>query len=377
MSCLRVAIVLSELRPGGMERVVVHLAHGLSRRNIQTMVVCIENSGKLSPILAPTSVHLRSLRSTRSADLMAVLRLGRLIMTFAPSVINVHDYASAPYAVSANWIAGRVPVVFTAHGLLYEGFNRLRNRYRFFSRWFSRLTAVSDEVASRHRDFLNWSGSVSIIPNGVPSIEPKKDLRNQVRSEIGCRHDDCLFLAVGNPRPEKGFEDLIDATAMVCNKGISRKKNIIVVIAGAMADTPYCNMLKERVKDHGIKTSCRFIGFRSDMDALYSAGDVFVLSSRSEGLPMVVLESMMAGLPVIATRVGGVSDALGENGLLIDPGQPAQIAKAMIRMMEEDGLPERLGRAGKEHALKLYSVDRMVDEYVAQYCSLVNGKKYS
>jgi glycosyltransferase involved in cell wall biosynthesis len=356
-----------------MERVVVHLASGLCRRNIETMVVCIENPGELAPFLESTGVQLQAVASVRSMDIGAVWRLGRLFRSFAPSVINIHDYASSPYAVSANWMAGRAPILFTAHGLLYEGFDQLRNRYRFFSKGFSRLTAVSDEVASRHKEFLNWSDSVRIISNGVPAIEPDRDRRNKVRRELGCRDVDYLFLAVGNPRPEKGFEDLIDATQILNNNNTS-DKNLLVAVAGKMTDTPYCRMLKKQTKQRGVEDHCRFIGFRSNMDALYAAADAFVLSSRSEGLPMVVLESMMAGLPVIATRVGGVPDAVGEHGLLVDPGQPAQIADAMARLMTEEGLAGRLGKSGKAHAHRVYGVDRMVDEYIACYRGMVNGK---
>lgn len=373
MNCLRVAIILSELRPGGMERVVVHLARELFRRRIETMVICIENPGELAPLLVSAGVHLQSLGSRRSMDIGTVIRLYRLLKEFNPSVVNIHDYASSPYAVSANWIAGSAPIVFTAHGLLYEGFDRLRNRYRFFSKWFSQLTAVSNEVASRHKEFLNWSDSVPIISNGVPAIEPDMNRRNRVRGELGCRDVDHLFLAVGNPRPEKGFEDLIDATQTLYNDK-TLGKNFLVAVAGKMADTPYCRMLKKRAKHRGVEDYCRFIGFRSDMDALYAAADSFVLSSRSEGLPMVVLESMMAGLPVIATRVGGVPDAVREHGLLVDPGQPTQIAEAMARMMKEEELPGRLGKFGKAHAQKIYGVDRMVDEYIACYRGMVNGK---
>lgn len=369
----RIAIILSELRAGGMERVVVHLASGLCRRHIETMVICIENPGELATALESTGVQLQTLTSTRSMDIGALWRLGRLLGSFAPSVINIHDYASSPYAVSANWIAGRAPIVFTAHGLLYEGFDRLRKRYRFFSKWFSQLTAVSYEVASRHKEFLNWSDSVPVISNGVPPVEPDMNRRNRVRSELGCRDVDHLFLAVGNPRPEKGFEDLIDATQILDNDK-TLENNFMVAVAGKMADTPYCRMLKKRAKHRGVEDRCRFIGFRSDMNALYAAADAFVLSSRSEGLPMVVLESMMAGLPVIATRVGGVPDAVREHGLLVDPGQPAQIAEAMARLMKEKGLAGRLGKSGKAHAQKMYSVDRMVDEYVACYRGVVNGK---
>lgn len=371
---IRLAIVLSELRPGGMERVVVHLANGLCLRNIATMVICIENQGELVSELKARGVRLVALGSKRSMDIGAVLRLRRLIKEFSPSIINIHDYSSSPYAVIANQIAGSIPIVFTAHGLLYAGFDKLRNRCRFFSKWFSELTAVSEEVAARHKEFLNWSHPMTIIPNGVPSIERDVNLRNKIRYELGCRATDILFLAVGNPRPEKGFEDLIDAVAILRDEA-GRKKGFLAVIAGNLTDDRYCQMLNQRVHDSGVKDYCRFLGFRADTHALYSAADVFVLSSRSEGLPMVILESMMAGLPVIATRVGGVPEAVGENGVLVDPRQPTQLAKAMEFMLTQGGLMEWFGRSGQIHTRKVYDAKRMVDDYIDCYLTVMNRKR--
>ena len=370
---LRIAIILSDLRPGGMERVVVHLAKGLSSRGIATMVVCLQNPGELSHELEGTGVHFEALYSLASKDISALWRLRTLLRRFCPSVINVHDYASAPYAVAANWLAYRVPILFTAHGLLYEGFDQLRRRYQFFSRFFSRLTAVSEKVAERHKEYLSWSGQVPITCNGVPAIQCNALLRNAVRAELGLRPEALLFLAVGNPRPEKGFEDLIDATAILRDTE-GRERDFGVAIEGKLTDSEYCRMLHRRVEECSVQDRFWFLGFRSDTTALYSAADVFVLSSRSEGLPMVILESMMAGLPVITTRVGGVPDAVGDSGLLVEAGNPKQLAGAMGRILSEERLADRLGRTGREHAFSSYGVDRMIDDYIACYDALVTRR---
>jgi len=367
---LRIAIILSELRPGGMERVVVYLAKGLSSRGIATMVVCLQNPGELSQELEGTGVHFEALYSLASKDISALWRLRTLLWRFCPSVINVHDYASTPYVVTANWLAYRAPILFTAHGLLYEGFDGLRCRYRFFSRFFTRLTAVSETVADRHKAYLSWSAQVPVIRNGVPAIQRNERFRDAVRAELGIRPDALLFLAVGNPRPEKGFEYLIDATAILRDTQ-GRERDFVVAIAGKLIDSEYCRMLHHRVEERSVQDRFRFIGFRSDTTALYSAADVFVLSSCSEGLPMVILESMMAGLPVIATRVGGVPDAVGGRGLLVEAVNPEQLAFAMGRILSEEGLADRLGRIGREHALSTYGVDRMVDDYIGCYEALV------
>ena len=353
-----------------MERVVVHLAKGLSARGIATMVVCLQNPGELAQELEGTGVHFKALHSLAGKDISALWRLRTLLRRFCPSVINVHDYASAPYAVAANWLAYRAPILFTAHGLLYEGFDGLRHRYRFFSRFFSRLTAVSEAVAERHKQYLSWSGQVPVIRNGVPAIQRNTQLRDAVRAELGIRPDVLLFLAVGNPRPEKGFEYLIDATAILRDTE-GRERDFVVAIAGKLTDSEYCRMLHRRVEERSVQDRFRFIGFRSDTTALYSAADVFVLSSRSEGLPMVILESMMAGLPVVATRVGGVPDAVGDRGLLVEAANAEQLAFAMGRILSEEGLADRLGRTGRKHALSTYGVDRMVDDYISCYDTLV------
>ena len=333
------------------------------------MVVCLQNPGELARELDGTGVHFEALRSLAGKDISALWRLRTLLRRFCPSVINVHDYVSTPYAVVANWLAYRVPILFTAHGLLYEGFDGLRRRYRFFSRFFTRLTAVSEKVAERHKEYLSWSGHVPIICNGVPAIQCNTQLRDAVRAELGIRLDVLLFLAVGNPRPEKGFEYLIDATAILRDTE-GRERDFIVAIAGKLTDNEYCRMLHRRVEERSVQDRFRFIGFRSDTTALYSAADVFVLSSSSEGLPMVILESMMAGLPVVATRVGGVPDVVGDSGLLVEAGNPEQLAFAMRRILSEEGLADRLGRTGREYALSTYGVDRMVDDYIACYDAL-------
>jgi glycosyltransferase involved in cell wall biosynthesis len=367
---MRVSIILSELRLGGMERVVVHLAKGLSSRGIATMVVCLQNPGDLAPELDGLGVQLEALRSLASKDISALWRLRALLWKFRPSVINVHDYASATYVVAANWLAYRTPILLTAHGLLYDGFDGLRRRYRFFSRFFTRLTAVSETVAERHKEYLSWSGHVPVIRNGVPAIHRNALLRNAVRAELGLSSETLLFLAIGNPRPEKGFEYLIDATVILRDME-GRKRDFVVAIAGKLTDSEYCRMLHCRAEKRSVQDQFRFLGFRNDTTALYSAADVFVLSSRSEGLPMVILESMMAGLPVIATCVGGVPDAVGDNGLLVEPANPRQLAVAMERIINEDSLADRLGRSGQIHALAEYGIDRMLDDYIACYETIV------
>lgn len=366
---LRLALILSELRPGGMERVVVHLARGLAARNVPVLVICLQAPGQLASEFEGTAARLVALNSFSGKDLGAVWRLRRELSRFKPSVIHVHDYASLPYGAAANVLAGRKPLLFTAHGLLYEGFESLRSRNRFFVRFLTAFSAVSAKVAQRHRDYLDWQKPIEVIANGVPAAPRDVANRERLRTEFGCNPGGFLFLAVGNPRPEKGFEDLIDAVAL-----LPAGQDVRVVVAGTLNESDYCRMLLRRVDERQVGDRCRFLGFRQDTAALYAAADAFVLSSRSEGLPMVILEAMMAGLPVVATRVGGIPDAVGEQTLLVDAAQPAQLATAMARLATEPVLAENLAAAGKAHVERAFGVERMVDEYVGWYGKVLSSE---
>ncbi len=359
----RVALVVTELRPGGMERLVVHLAIGLADRGVPVQVVCLHNAGRLSSLLLEQDVSVVALNSTSGKDIKALYRLWQQLKQFRPTHIHLHDYASLPYAALANLFAGRNPLLFTAHGLLYEGFEPLKKRLRFFSRFLTAASAVSEKVAQRHRDYLGWKKEITVIGNGVPPVGVSDEQRRCMRQELGCADDTCLFLAVGNPRPEKAFEDLLDAAALLREK----EQGFFVAIAGTLADNAYCQGLLNKFEQLDLADHCRFLGFRDDTAALYAAADVFVLSSRSEGLPMVILEAMSAGLPVISTNVGGIPDAVGDSVLLVEAQQPALLAAAMERLTKDPELQMRLSDCGKEYVESHFGVGRMVEEYLEWY----------
>ncbi len=357
----RAVLVITELQPGGGERVVVHLAEGLHRRGIETLVICTRHPGPLAEQLKTVPVPVESLGSQRGYDLFLLYKLRRLLHKWHPDVINVHDRASLPYVAAANF-ARRTPVVYTGHGLLFGQSQRPPFRYRWIRPGLAAMTAVAEEAATKHRRHLGWTREITIIPNGVPDISPDPARREKTRRELGIDPGTIVFLAVGNARPEKGFELLIRAAAGVGSPAV-------VMIAGQIQDDAYGRMLRQEQPLAGERV--RLLGFRSDTAALYSAADVFVLSSRSEGLPMVVLEAMMAGLPVIATRVGGLPQVISpETGVLVDSENVEQLRDAMNALLADGERRRRLGAAARAAALKNYSVDVMVDGYIKVFQTL-------
>jgi len=369
----RVAMVITELRLGGAERVVVHLARSFVKYGVSVCVICLREKGQLACELEHTPVQLNALHSHRGYDFVAIKRLANILRRFKPRLVNVHDYTSLPYVALAQGIIPRWPIVFSAHGLLFEGFEKPRLRYRLPARRLAAMTAVSDQVAERHRQHLNWPGHIDIIPNGVPGPPVNPGHRSIIRDELNIAPDVFVFLAVGNARPEKAFEDLLNAAALLQHTAISRP--FVVLVSGLLPETAYCRELLAARERLNLNDTVRFLGFRGDIASLHSAADAFVLSSRSEGLPLVLLEAMMAGLPIVATRVGGVP-AVVENGMgiLVDPAAPQQLSDAMQTLLTDAQLCATTGENAAQHARANYSIEQMATRYLRTFDYVIAKK---
>lgn len=371
----RVCFVLSELRGGGAEKVVVHLSATLRKMGLTVEIICLQNRGILADEAEAAGVRVVALNSLRSYDFGAMVALARELRRFRPDVINVHDRASLPYVVSARCVGGRAPVVFSAHGLLMED-ESPRLRYRLAARNVQQVTAVSQPAAEEYARLLGWRGTVKVIDNGVPRVERSDDLGKELRRSLNIPDEAFVFMAMGNIKPEKGFEDLLAAAAALRRQ--CTEHPFVVLIAGARAESEYDRMLTDRHRSLALDDVVQFLGFRSDTQAIYSAADAFVLPSRKEGLPMVLLEAMTCALPVVATEVGAVPDVVRHNtdGLLVHPASPEQFAEAMSRLLTDGGLRRRLGDAAARRVEEVYSVEAMARKYLAVFeqCVFKTGR---
>ena len=359
----RVAIVLDSLRAGGKERVVATLARQLHRDGLGVSVISLHGDNGLTGNLAAAGVDVHLIRSSKRWDLSAIGRLRRLLQRLRPDVINVHDRFSLPYVVAARALIARVPIVMSCHGLLMSSLRPTRAQY-LAARRVDAFTAVSLDVAEAYGHFFSSPAAFELTPNGIEPVITDAEAGRNVRGELGIAPDAFVFLAVGAVKPEKGYEDLLTACGQFGNDGQPRAH---VVIAGSQADEPYAGQLQQIVDAEGLAAAVHFIGHRDDVEALYSAADAFLLPSRSEGLPLALLEAMSAGLPVVATAVGGVPSVLGTDaGLLIEPNQPQQLAQAMTRLLDDAGLRDGLS----QRAAAAVSVDHNAETMAAAYIDI-------
>jgi len=203
----------------------------------------------------------------------------------------------------------------------------------------------------------------------------QEQLGAEVRRELGLSDDAFLFVAVGNLVPEKGYEDLLDACGLLRHRPAGRQ--FVVAVAGQAAQPEYGDLLEARARQLQLESTVRFLGHREDTLALYSAADAFVLASRTEGLPMVLLEAMSAGLPVVASAVGGVPGILRRSraGLLVEPGTPTSLADAMARILSDSQLRHDLGGAAAEFVRAHYTTRQMAERYLQVFSKVSAGER--
>jgi glycosyltransferase involved in cell wall biosynthesis len=190
-----------------------------------------------------------------------------------------------------------------------------------------------------------------VIPNAVDV-----DAIPQARRD----GDPPLVVAVGRLAEPKDALTLVRALAAVPGRAFG------ALLVGDGPDRP---AVEAEVRRLGLRDVLTLTGTRDDVPALLAQADVFALSSRSEGAPLSILEAMAAGLPVVASRVGGVPELVvdGETGLLVPPGDPAALAAALGRLVADAGLRDRLGAAGRQRAQRCFDVRRQRREHLDCY----------
>jgi len=366
---LRVALMLESDGPGGAEVMLLHLAEELRRRGHFVLPVGPDaGSGWLAERFRergfePATFTLRSpidLRCWRG--LVALLRDRRI------DVVHSHEFTMGVYGgFAANSLS--LPHVITMHGGRYYAERWRRRTALGWAAARSRaLVGVSDATADDLRRTLPAAANrVCVVPNGIPLTTGN---RARARVALGLSEADRLILAVGNLYPVKGHDVLIRAFAMIADEPATSTWSVAIAGRGE-AEAP----LRRLAAELGIADRVQLLGLRSDVPDLLAAADLFVLPSRSEGLPLALIEAMGASLPIVSTQVGGIAEvvARGAEALLVPPENAPQMASALTQLIRD---PERrlaLGRAARQRATSAYSVESMGDRYVALYNAAPEG----
>jgi glycosyltransferase involved in cell wall biosynthesis len=356
---LKILHVDPETSFGGGERQVAGLIRHLAKRGHESILAAPAES-RLAAIVPAADARLRPLAIRSDIDLVAALRLRRLAAVESPHIVHFHT--SRAHAMSP-WLrryAGRAIVTRRMDYPLRPGpwTNLLYNRS------VAAVVAISEEVRRRLLAAGVRSERVRVIHSGVepPAGLPGRAGRAAARERFGL-DDELAIGVVAALERRKGHDVLFHALARLAAAGGLR---FCCVVCGAGSERA---ALERLARELGIAGSVRFLGEQRQVADVLAALDVFVLPSRHEGLGVAVLEAMAAALPVVASAVGGIPEAVaaGRTGLLVRAEDPDALAAAIVELGRDRERARRLGSAGRDRVLAEFSMEVMASRYERLY----------
>ena len=374
----RILNVVPTLMCGGTEIQFMALARQLDPQRFEIEFACLRRWGPFvqevtDRKMALTEYPVRTFRSIQALRQQA--RLARHITRNRIDVVHAYNFYGNVFAVPPARLVAPVVIASVRDRAPY-----LTPMQKRVQRWACQFADCILVNAGAVREWLIGEGysesKIAVIRNGVDLTRfssPADPTR--IRRELALPVDAPLVVVVSRLTQQKGLEQLLAATALLRERHPDAR--VLIVGETAPHDTAYLGELQRLAERHRVTDRVVFTGLRSDIPALLAAADVAVMPSLNEALSNVLLESMAAGAPTVATLVGGTPEALvdGTTGLLIPPGEPRAIADAVSRLLADRVLADRLGRDARDFIREHFSVERMVSATETLYLELLARKQ--
>jgi len=366
---IKVLHVIPNFGAGGAERLVLDLMEEMDHEKFEVAAVSLypETGTVFEDEIRKKGLRVFYLDKHKGLDLTMIPKLGKVFKHYKPDVVHTHLYVLR-YTVLPSLLC-RVPVcVHTVHTLAQ---NEVGWAGRFINKMCFRFgnvvpVSISREVATSVRRVYGAKIRTPVIYNGVKTTLFSSNSGVEQCKERG----ETVIVHVGRFEPPKNHRLLLEAFSVASSK-CSKLKLWLV------GDGKLRSSVKEMVQNLGLRDRVLFLGTRSDIPKLMACSDIFVLSSKWEGLPLVVIEAMAAGKPVVATAVGGVPELVenGLTGLLVPSDNANALAEALLLLAEDPELRQVMGQKGQKKAIDRFDISRTAREYEALYCKLLEERK--
>ncbi len=378
MSSIRLLNVVPTLLCGGTENHFMTLARSLDADRFDLRFACLRQWGPFVTELRDRQIPLVEYRIATFRSLNALVqqaRLAKYVRQHAVQIVHTYSFYGNVFAVPPGRLSA--PVVIASIRDRGPYLTPMQKRVqRHVCRWADCVLVNAEAV----KTWLVGDGydpsQIVVIPNGVDLDRfAHGGDRAAIRRSLGVPAGGRLVAVVSRLSRLKGLEDFLGAAALVA----ASRHDVRFAVVGEpspIKNRAYLDELSALASRLGIGGRVVFTGLRSDIPALLSAVDVSVMPSLDEALSNVLLESMAAGAPVVATDVGGTSEALvsGANGLLVRPGDVPSMAAAIGRLLDEPAMARALGARARQTIADRFSLDRMVAATESLYDRLLTSK---
>lgn len=373
MKRIRLMQITHDLNIGGLQQVVVNICRTIDMDRYKVTVLCLKELGDLTVEIEKLGIKVILLPQRESGtDYLSFLKVAKILKKEKIQVIHTHNTQPFFDGTLAAILSEVKSLIHTDHARHFPDKFRYMIAEWLVSHYAYRIVGVSDHtVENLHKyEKINKLKTV-VIQNGVDErafeIEVDKD---EVKKSLGIPQYSFVVGVGVRLAKQKGIHQLIYAMSEV----VKEIPQAVLVIAGTGEEQENLQQLAIELK---LQNCVIFIGARTDIPVVLKAFDVYALPSYWEGLPMVILESMASGCPIIATDVGGVSNAItnGVNGILIKPRSPVEIKDAIIDLYKNETKRQLFVENGREIFRKNFSARGMTQRYEELYIESMHPPK--
>lgn len=363
--------VIDTTGPGGAETVFINLLRALQKTDYRNIVV-LRGEGWVAEEVRALGIEPLLVDSKGSFNMSYLITLRRMVAKEAVDLIHTHLMGSNVYGALLA-ILTRKPMIATFHGAV-----DVSARERFLGIKFGivglgakAIVCVSKKL---QKDLVDRGTlpvkKLLLIYNGVDPTVFSDKIKSGLRQELGLPKDATLVVSIGNIRPAKGYQYLIDAAVSLGNSD----NDIHFVVVGHQKEVLF-NQLLGQIAQAPVQPKIHWLGFRRDVANILSQADIFLLPSISEGFSISTVEAMMVGVPVIATRSGGPEEIIvdGETGILV-PIENSEAIVGAIQALDDPQIRKKLAEKARENAFCRFSLATMLDQYRDLYEHLTEGR---
>lgn len=358
---MKILLIVTSLGMGGAEHVVVNLADALVDRGHQVKIVYLAGDALVLP--GNSNIDIISLKMQGSKDLFrSYLNLRNIVVKFKPDIVHGHMF-HANILSRLLRLSIKIPRLITTVHSTNEGGSLRMLAYRFSDQLADISTNVSDEAVDAYiRKNAVKLGRMISIPNGINTNDFYFDActRESKRAELSAGNKK-IIISVGSLVKAKDYPNLLTAISLLKD---SRQDFKVFIVGDGFLKKDLNVLLKKLV----IEDFVVFLGIRRDIKELMSAADIYVMSSAWEGLPMVILEAMACERFIVATDCGGVREAVGLNGLIVETENHTQLSSALNKALDMNQSERSdVGAAARQRVIDKYSLNTNVNAYLDLY----------
>jgi len=360
---IKICHVVNRLEIGGMENGVINISNQLDRTKFQPLICCLKGLGPMSHRLK-SDVRLVNMGFNEGAAPLSFLKMMTFFRREKPDIVHAHGWGTGSFCSIIGARLARVPVAINGeHGFFFLKPYQIFLQ-RILARLCQRLLSVSESLKAEAEQYFHFNQNrISVIVNGVDEekFNGKYDVRYLKRklfSNVTKEH--FIIGCVGSLKPSKNQNMLLQAL-----KEIADKRYFVLFIG----DGPDRQKLENNAAQYGIRDQVLFLGARHELHELFCVMQALVITSLKEGLSNVTLEAMASGLPVISTRVAGMTDVVrdGETGYLIALNDVTALKEKILQLSQNQQLAQTMGARGHLLISSNYSLKKMIAAYEKLY----------